>query len=162
MHFRSGEHSECVCSLHFEYWQFWKATLMVFSVLLFSTSQESYSQSYFKYYIRWWHVKKRVAFVQGLFCLYLGGCSHRRGNLPFSSWPKMKAKCEYALINPNSHSKRPDCGGSRRINRNGFSISPTRPQMFSATMCHTVGCPETRLYSPISVPLMFSCSFYGN
>lgn len=120
MHFRSGEHSECICSLNFEYWQFWKATLMVFTVLLFITSQESYSQSYFKYYICRRYVKKRVALVQGPFCLYRGGRSHRRGNLPFSSWPEMKAKCEYALINPNSHSKRPDCGGSRRINRNGF------------------------------------------
>lgn len=29
-------------------------------------------------------------------------------------------------------------------------------------MWHTVGCPETRLCSPIIVPVMLSCSFYGN
>lgn len=47
------------------------------------------------------------------------------GNLPFSSWPKLKARCEYAFINLTSHSKRSESGGSGRINLNRAFISLT-------------------------------------
>lgn len=47
------------------------------------------------------------------------------GNLPLSSWPKLKAGCEYALINLTSRSKRSESGGYLKINLNSSFISLT-------------------------------------
>lgn len=86
----------------------------------------------------------------------------RSGNQPFSSWITLWRRWEYALINLNSHSKRPGTRGSLRINLNGSFISLTQTQMLPTTTWRTLGCPKTRLCCPIVVPVMLSCSFYRN
>lgn len=84
------------------------------------------------------------------------------GKQPFSSWITLWRRCEYALINLNSHRKRPGTTGSLRINLNSSFMSLTQTQMYPSTVRHAEGCPATGLCSPVIAPVMLSCSFYRN
>lgn len=86
----------------------------------------------------------------------------RSGKQPFSSWITLWRRCGYALINLNSHRKTPRTTGSLRINLNSSFMSLTQTQLFPSAARHAEGCPATGLCSPVTAPVMLSCSFYRN
>lgn len=148
--------------------------LRLFSVLLGITSQEAAanesipflfwilypvgSQLYQKIKMQDSHLRS-VLPLSG--SLYPQKTQHlfRSGNLPLSSWPKLKARSKNALINLNSCSKRPRSEGSLRINLNSSFISLMQTQMLHNNNVAHRGMPwdQTLLsyHCPCNVVLQF-------